>query len=194
MGGSEVTPYSIPWQVVTEVNGIQNCGGTLISNRHVLTAAHCRDREFVIVAKHSLTDKTDGIRKKVCKTTIHPNYNMANKDNDFAILHLEEPVLFGARVAPACLPSRRFDGGWSGLNWIETNRTMTVSGWGLLNQEDLKQSSTLHSVKVPGVTNSHCDELLDMHDYGLAITSNMLCAGDIENGKIDACKGDSGGL
>ena len=157
-----------------------------------MTAAHCGDRDFATVGKHSLDDTSDGIRHKVCKTSLHPEWNEWTKDFDFAILHLEKPVEFGPRVTPACLPARRFDGGWDGLDWMQTGRKMTVSGWGQFTYDNYKTPSKLHGVKVPGVTNERCREMFQ--DFPIKITSNMLCAGDAENGGVDSCRGDSGGL
>ena len=68
---------------------------------------------------------------------------------------------------------------------------MTVSGWGQI-AENRGPSNTLQSVNVPGITNDRCNDLYQ--DTRYSITSNMLCAGDVENGRIDSCSGDSGGL
>ena len=197
-GGSPAEEYSIPWQVRVEING-KRCGGTLISNRHVLTAAHCFEHGnamFVVVGGHYINDDSDGARHNVCKTSIHPKWNEWTREFDFAILHLETPVEFGPRAVPACLPAQRLDGGRDGLDWMQTGRTMTVSGWGLLAPDEYETPNELYVVKVPGVSDERCK---DMHRdftrrFGIHITDNMLCAGDNENTNRDANSGDSGGL
>ena len=64
---------------------------------------------------------------------------------------------------------------------------MTVSGWGTLSSGG-SQPTVLHSVDVPGISNADCNQA-----YSGDITTNMLCAGDVANGGIDSCQGDSGG-
>ena len=63
---------------------------------------------------------------------------------------------------------------------------MTVSGWGTLSSGG-SQPTVLHSVDVPGITNAQCGQAYS------GIRNAMLCAGDVANGGIDSCQGDSGG-
>jgi len=182
VGGSEVTPYSIPWQVAFVRRGEDDpfCGGTLISDRHVLTAAHCTSssRSYdVIVGEHKITSDSDGTRHRVCRFVDHPNNR--GVVNDFAILHLETPVQIGTRAAPACLPPTSFGGDFF------DGKTLTVSGWGALSSGG-GSPTVLHSVDVPGMTNAAC-----RNSYS-SISADMLCAGRTSGG-IDSCQGDSGG-
>ena len=157
----------------------------MISDRHVLTAAHCTAnfRNYdVIVGEHRVTSSEDGTRHSVCRFVDHPSYNSQTFDNDFSILHLDQPVQLGARAIPACLPSSNFRG-----DYLD-GKTLTVSGWGALC-EGCPAPSVLHSVDVPGMTNFQCNQ---PSFYDNRITDNMLCAGQ-PSGWIDSCQGDSGG-
>ena len=191
VGGAPVSPYSLPWQVgLVNNNGNRPfCGGTLISSRHILTASHCirsnpTSNTFdIIVGEHHTTSSMDGTRHEICRAVQHPTYNSgARFRNDFAIVHLKQPVQLNDRAVPACLPTSSLG------NEFLAGKNMTVSGWGTLSAGG-SIPTVLHSVVVPGITNDVCKA-----SYGSSrITSEMLCAGDVANGGIDSCQGDSGG-
>ena len=185
-----MTPYSLPWQVGLVRSGSNTpfCGGTIIDARHILTASHCiysnpTSNTFnVIVGEHDTTSSVDGTRHEICRAVQHPSFNSFTLDNDFAIVHLKKPIDLGTRAHPACLPTSALGG-----NFL-AGKTMTVSGWGTLASGG-SQPTKLHSVDVPGITNAACKAR-----YGSSsITNQMLCAGDVANGGIDSCQGDSGG-
>ena len=198
MGGSEVTPYSVPWQVGLRVFGedFPVCGGTLIGPQHVLTAAHCVTEGFidfdVIVGEHTISDTSDGTTHKVCDITTHPDYQKLQKhDYDFAIVRLKSPVTFGSKTNAACLPLNKFKGDkLAGKNG-------TISGWGK-QDEALSggvESDVLLSVEVPMLTDKECKEdykKFPIYYNARPITERMICAGQPEGG-VDSCKGDSGG-
>ena len=188
VGGSEATPYSIPWQVGLVNYGFKKpwCGGTLISPIHVLTAAHCTAGEQaynlqVIVGEHDVESDSDGVAHDVACIMDHPNYDSDTTDYDYSVLTLSKPVDIEAETSKArvaCLPTDKAKD--------YAGEKLTVSGWGRLESGG-DHPTVLHHVQVPAVTNKKC-----MTSYYDRITDQMLCAGQPEGG-IDSCQGDSGG-
>merc|ERR1712126_516589 len=186
VGGVATEANEYPWQVgliSSQSSSRPFCGGSLISDREILTAAHCTQSPvgWVTLAEHDITKADGEIKAQVCSTINHPNYNGNTLENDFAILRLCNPVTFTKMLSPACLPSS------SSNNYDSV--TATVSGWGTLQQGG-SQPSVLQEVSINTMTNAQCTSS-PMKYPSNYIFSNMLCAGG--QGGQDSCQGDSGG-
>ena len=197
IGGSEAAPYSIPWQVALVTRVFPNCGGTLISNQHVLTAAHCvhningtQTVGFVLVGEHSFLDNfngshIDGTRYDTCRVQTHPQWDNETLNNDFAVVTLTQPVEMWARVNYACLPTSELKGDFL------AGKNMTASGWGIgANQS---RPWNLYTVDLPVVSNTECNLWFSVLFGFPAITDRMLCAGLESENAVGVCFGDSGG-
>ena len=142
----------------------------------------------VLVGEHDLLDNffkglIDGaVRHDVDCIKDHPRYNNKTINNDFSILILKEPIDLVSKdslARAACLPDP-VDTAFS------ARTTFTVSGWGTLRYKG-NSSNVLHHVEIPFVSPENC-----YNSTGL-ITDQMMCGGNVEDGGVDSCQGDSGG-
>ncbi|XP_018018851.1 proclotting enzyme isoform X2 [Hyalella azteca] len=188
VGGTETYRHEYPWQaaLVQTATGEQFCGGSLITNQHILTAAHCLQgfgAEDVVVhlRDHNLTNpsETNLVERNVTTIYTHHLYDPVTNNNDIAIIHLNKTVRISARLLPVCLPS-------SALPQYG-NKEAVVTGWGATSSGG-PSSSTLLEVTVPVLTQKHCQQRTGYQPS--EITSRMLCAGAAG---LDSCQGDSGG-
>jgi len=179
VGGEPVEPHSIPWQVK-----LPTCGGTIICPRFVMTAAHCSRREVVYVGVHNkIHDMTEDKKHVVKKIHQHPQYEKVDGWNyyDYLLLELQDPIRLGLDAMAIFLPD--------GKEKFNQESLFLTSGWGRTSQGG-PSSDVLLSVTVPFVPHGVCK---DAYQGMYQITPQMMCAGDMENGKIDTCQGDSGG-
>uniref|UniRef100_A0A8C0L4E5 Coagulation factor X n=1 Tax=Canis lupus dingo TaxID=286419 RepID=A0A8C0L4E5_CANLU len=161
------------------------CGGTILSEYYILTAAHClqQAKKFTVRVGERDTDKEEGneVAHEVEMIIKHNKFVRETYDFDIAVIKLKTPITFRMNVAPACLPQK---------DWAEstlmTQKTGIVSGFGKTHEKG-RPSTTLKMMEVPYVDRNTCKL-----SSSFSITQNMFCAG-YDSKPEDACQGDSGG-
>ncbi|KAL5019276.1 hypothetical protein ScPMuIL_004998 [Solemya velum] len=188
VGGSTARKGSWPWQVSFQIVapwGMPDhiCGGTLISNEWILTAAHCFNiitninRWRVILGEYSL-HYHEGTEQnfEISEVFIYPNYTRG-QDYDIAIIKINRPAgMTSNYINSACLPGK------NDAPFFSDSRCF-VTGWG--DTRGRGDRGILHQVSLPIVSDTECRQR-----YGDRFTEGMICAGS--RGR-DACQGDSGG-
>ncbi|XP_069566559.1 coagulation factor VII [Brachyistius frenatus] len=185
VGGFLETRGGSPWQVlIHRTDGFGFCGGTLVSDRWVVSAAHCFEEsaDHVTIGDYDKKRPDPGEQLiKIQEVFVHPHFHSFTFDSDIALLRLAAPVLRGPTAAPACLPDPHLS-----KHLLREETRGTVTGWGA-TQHLGHSSRFLRKVTLPVVGYKDCTATTEQ-----VITDNMFCAGYLQT-SMDACSGDSGG-
>ncbi|NXC50705.1 CTRL protease, partial [Penelope pileata] len=182
INGQSAVSGSWPWQVSLQTRlGSHFCGGSLIDENWVVTAAHCEFSPYshvVVLGEYDRSSSGENVQvKTVAKAITHPNWNANTLNNDIALLKLSSPAQLGSRVAPVCLPSANLV--------LSSSEEAVTTGWGRISTISNTLATRLQQVALPLVSQSQCQLY-----WGSSITSSMLCAG---GAGASSCQGDSGG-
>ncbi|MFD5427663.1 S1 family peptidase [Streptomyces sp. NPDC127084] len=196
IGGTEVSSDAYPFMTALLTKGKgsalkrQFCGGSLISDTVVMTAAHCvtgmeaKDLQLV-VGRTTLSNSKQGQVRNARPSegegdpggiTIHPRYLKGKEAYDIAFVELDKPV---KGIVPIKLPTIGTDA------LIRPGAKAVVTGWGNTDTELTNYPDRLRQVKVPMLSHDECK--VSYREYDRKVN---VCAG--VEGK-DSCQGDSGG-
>ncbi|KAJ8379164.1 hypothetical protein AAFF_G00230760 [Aldrovandia affinis] len=185
VGGNLSRAGQFPWQVSLHFQREHLCGGSIIAQRWILTAAHCvygfAYPSLWVVHVGLIEQPVSGANSlAVEKIMYHARYRPKGLDYDIALIKLAEPLRFTGYVEPICLPN-------FGEQFMEGTMCW-ISGWGA-TVDGGESSVFLHSAPVPLLSSKTCS---GPSVYQGFITPWMICAGYLEGG-TDSCQGDSGG-
>ncbi|XP_021196267.3 trypsin, alkaline C isoform X3 [Helicoverpa armigera] len=169
------------------INYGQACGGNILNNRSILTAAHCTVNDTPQMWRFRVGSSfasSGGIVHNVQQIIEHPTYNVAARlDNDFAILRSASAIIYNDNVKPIAI---------AGANYhLADNQPVWAAGWGKTHEFTIlgPSSEQLRHVQIYSINQEECRSR-----YGSAvITDNMVCSGVLDVGRRDQCGGDSGG-
>ncbi|XP_017139637.1 trypsin alpha-3 [Drosophila miranda] len=181
VGGYPTDIVNVPYIVSLQLYGNHHCGGSIVNNRTIITAAHClagvRRRLLKVKVGGSTRSPRDGQLFSVASIHYHEKWSAKSMDYDIGLIRLVNELTYSRKVKAIGMNHRKIaDGSFA-----------TIAGWGFTTA-DGASSQVLHFARVPIVNQTVCRNLL-----GNRVTERMICAGYISNGGVDACQMDSGG-
>merc|ERR1712212_1413936 len=183
VGGFEAQENEWPWQVALFIDNAWFCGGALISENYVMTAAHCADGASyfdIMAGAHNVRASSEPHRVEITSYNgwTHPQWNTQDLSNDLALIELPSPIDFNDYIKPSCLPSTG--------DTADEDELVTCTGWGKPSDSAGGISPVLRMVEdLPIISNRACNDV-----YGI-VGSGVVCI-DTTGGK-GTCNGDSGG-
>ncbi|KAF9805882.1 hypothetical protein SFRURICE_013858 [Spodoptera frugiperda] len=200
VGGQTADINEVPYQIAIQTYVIPSAywklvgGGAIVTQQHVVSAAHCFPRRnwnkityrilagtsrFGVPIKKNKVQKYSTVSRKILYCFRHKYYNSDDLEHDFAVLTLDSPLYFTDNIQP--IPMLRPGYGIQ----LQVNSLCLVSGYGAVTTVNYNISADLRIVCVPIVSTNECKKY-----FGKFLQTYQLCAG--RQGK-DSCWGDSGG-
>jgi secreted trypsin-like serine protease len=195
-GGMTTAHGAWPWIVVINKQLDETikyvCGASLLSNKVVISAAHCIkpfsvNQIILYIGAYDISNKTnnDYEVRKPSELIVHPDYSTNKKketaDADIGLLIMQKPVQFNSFIRPICLwPSQL-------INEDVVDQTGIIVGWGRSNDNAFSTATPL-SIELPIVSDGTC--LREDISYFYITSNRTFCVG--EKNRKGLCHGDSG--
>lgn len=179
VGGLPIGIEDASYQISLQTSNFHICGGSVISENFVLTAAHCTSGQSasrLTIRAGSNLYRAGGVVVKVEQILQHEKFDYSTIDYDFSLLKLAEPLTFSDSIKPIALPSQD--------EVVDDDSLCIVTGWGN-TQSSQESRDKLRAAYVPSVNHIECNSAYQT--FG-GVTDRMICAG-YKSGGRDACQG-----
>ncbi|KAL7026078.1 hypothetical protein ACKWTF_013779 [Chironomus riparius] len=186
VNGTEVGPHRYPWMAFLSHPWSGICGGSIITDKTILSAGHCVYAIFDplrtrwIVGVHSIEKALNDEELSYGNDHIyfHPLYHrtMLFDIYDMSIFILETKIPFGPKISPICQPHADDDK----LYW---NRKAIVAGWGRIEEKG-PLSDILMETQVVLKSDEECRNMTDLNAYTY---DAMICAHEIYRDSCQVC-------
>jgi len=192
VGGSEASTTEYPWVASLKYNsGLHFCGGSLIDQQWILTAAHCvidatASQFTATIGEYDLASDPVTSSSEIQEIIIHPDYNSSTFNNDIALVKLSNASTENVINRLSSINTESL--------LTDNNSITTAIGWGstiAYSASEVNPSADtpniLQAVSLPLLSAASCKQAMPMTN------DNMICAGNVDDGGVDSCQGDSGG-
>ncbi|XP_028643233.1 granzyme E-like isoform X1 [Grammomys surdaster] len=185
IGGHKVKPHSRPYMAFVESVDIQGnkryCGGFLVQDNFVLTAAHCRNSSMTVTLGANNIEAKEDTQQiiPVAKAIPHPDYNDTVFSSDIMLLKLGRKAKRNKAVKPLKLPEPS--------DQVKPGDVCHVAGWGKTSINATEGSSRLREVQLIIQEDKKCKKRFPHYT-----NTTEICAGDWKKKKT-FYEGDSGG-
>jgi secreted trypsin-like serine protease len=196
VNGEAAVPNSWPWQLLLvdfTADGIpfSYCGASLITPKHVLTAAHCvfgwspaYVGLFPRLHDFNISSWTPSVAYMAERIYVHESYDDRTLNDDVAVIRLKTPIPLEDRVSLACIAPADMTN-----QELIAGAPLVATGWGALESANRSTPNVLQQVRLESVSSSHplCSPLVG---GGVNARPGQMCAGFPPKA---VCYGDSGG-
>ncbi|KAF5287275.1 hypothetical protein FQR65_LT02148 [Abscondita terminalis] len=163
IGGDDAAEGEFPYQASIKIFRAHSCGGSIISTKSILTAAHCYNPFVpmeVVVGTIKMFDEGDSY--EVQKLTPHPEFNMETIENDVAVINLVKEIVLNDKIQPIALNTAD----------VVAGSSCTLTGWGLTSYPG-SPFTDLQKINLLTISNDVCRK---MHEsVGIQIYDSQVC-------------------